>query len=392
VLHYRSDSAEAHYLLSKVHQGLGENALRQQELGESIKLDPTFLTGRLELARILISTGSADSALKLLDEAPQDQKETVGVLVQRNWALLALGQKAEARKGIDQVLAAVKNPEALIEDAALKLDQKDYAGARASAEASLSQNPDDVRALYVLVQTYAAQNQLPAGVQKVRELAAKRPSSAATQQYLGQLLASTGDRAGARKAFEAAEAAKPGLVSAELALAEMDTSEAKWDQAQKRLTGVIASQPANVPAHLLFGQLEMTQSKPAAAIEQFRKAVALDDRNVYALNALAYLLAQNQQPDEALKYAQEAKELAPDNSAVDDTLGWTYFQKGMYSLAVTHLQDATAKEGTAVRKYHLAMAYLKAGDPKRGRLMLDAALKMDPNLPEAQVARQAFGN
>ena len=47
-----------------------------------------------------------------------------------------------------------------------------------------------------------------------------------------------------------------------------------------------------------------------------------------ALNGLAYLLAETRQPDEAIKYAQKAKELAPDSPAVDDTLGWTYFQKG----------------------------------------------------------------
>jgi Tfp pilus assembly protein PilF len=142
---------------------------------------------------------------------------------------------------------------------------------------------------------------------------------------------------------------------------------------------------------LLLAQLEMNDGKNAAAIEQYRKVVALDEKNVLALNGLAYLLANNKQPDEALKYAQKAKELAPDNPAVDDTLGWTYFQKGLYTLAVAHLEGATAKEGTARRKYHLAMAYLKAGDPKRGRQTFDAAWKMDPNLPEAQAARQVLG-
>jgi Tfp pilus assembly protein PilF len=38
------------------------------------------------------------------------------------------------------------------------------------------------------------------------------------------------------------------------------------------------------------------------------------------------------------------------------------------------------------------MAYLKAGDPARGRQNLEAALKMNPNLPEAQMARQIFAN
>jgi tetratricopeptide (TPR) repeat protein len=391
VLHYHADWAEAHYLFSKVRQGRGEAALRQQELGETLRLDPEYLMARLELAQILTAGGGASSALKLLDETPADQKGTARVVVERNWALLALGQTADARKGIDAVLSTGKVPEALLQDAAMKLTQKDYAGARASAEEALDQDPGNVRALHLLVQDYATQNQLPAGLQKAREFAAKQPNAAGIQLYLGQLLATTGDRAGARKAFEAAKAANPDLVYAQLALAELDTTEAKWDDARKRLDGVVASQPSNVPAHLLLGQLEMNQGKRAPAIDQFRRAVELSDGNALALNALAYLLAENKQADEALKYAQKAKELAPNNPAVDDTLGWTYFQKGMYSLAVTNLEDATAKDGTAVRKYHLAMAYLKAGDRQRGRLMFDAALKMDPNLPEAQMARQAFG-
>ena len=248
-----------------------------------------------------------------------------------------------------------------------------------------------MRALNVLVQSYSAQNQAPIGLQKAREHALRQPASAPVQQFLGRLLATTGDRVGARKAFEAAKAAKPGLVTAELALAEIDTVEGKRDEARKRLSEVASSQPGNVTGHLLFAQLEMTDGKTAAAIEQYRKVVALDEKNAMALNGLAYLLAESKQPDEALKYAQRAKELAPESPAVDDTLGWTYFQKGLYSLAVTHLESAIAREGTAVRQYHLAMAYLKAGDPKRGRQVLDAALKKDPNLREAQAARQVFG-
>jgi Tfp pilus assembly protein PilF len=92
-----------------------------------------------------------------------------------------------------------------------------------------------------------------------------------------------------------------------------------------------------------------------------------------------------------MKYAQKAWGLAPDNPAIEDTLGWVYYQQGLYPLAVVQLEAANAKAGTAVRKYHLAMAYLKAGKPDRGRQTLDAALKMDPKLPEPQAARQAFG-
>ena len=278
-----------------------------------------------------------------------------------------------------------------MQDAALKLDQKDYAAARKSVEEALGKMPEDVRALSVLLQSYTAQKQAAAGVQRMREYALNHPTSAAVQQYLGQVLAASGDRAGARKAFEAAKAARPGFVDADFSLAQLDAGEGKLDDAIKRLSEVVASHPENETAHLLLARVESTDGKIPAAIEQYRKIVALDDKDAMAFNSLAYLLAQSKQPDEAMKYAQNALGLAPDNPAVEDTIGWIYYQQGLYPLAVVRLQAAITGEGTAVRKYHLAMAYLKDGKTDLGRQTLDAALKMNPNLPEAQAARLAFG-
>jgi tetratricopeptide (TPR) repeat protein len=392
VLRFRKDDADAHYLFSKLHQARGESTIRQQELGEALRLNPAFTTARAELAQMLITSRAADSALKILDEAPAAQKGTALIVLQRNWALLALGQAPEARKGIDQFLAMGRSSDALLQDAVLKMSQKDYSGARASAEEILKKDPGNSHALNVLVLTYAEQKQMPAGVQRAREYAARQPASAAVQEFLGQLLSGNGDRAGARKAFEAAKAANPALVAADLELAELDTSEGKRQEARKRLSDVVASHPDNEMARLLLAQLETGDGASAAAIEQYRKVLAQDGKNAKVLNNLAYLLADGNQWDEALKYAQEAKQLDPNSASADDTLGWTYFRKGLYPMAVTYLESATAKEGTALRKYHLAMAYLKAGNPKRGRQVLDEAMKMDPKLPEADMARRLFGS
>jgi tetratricopeptide (TPR) repeat protein len=390
VLRFRN-SPEVHYLLSKLQQARGKNAMRTQELGQALQLDPRFAAARVELAQALIADHGAESALKTLDEAPQDQKNTVSILVERNWALLALGRKDDARKGVDQILAVGRVPDAFLQDAALKLDRQDFSGARTAAEEVLKLNPDDVRALNLLVQTYAAEKQLLAGVRRVREYAAGRPASPKIQEFLGQLLASSGDRAGARQAFEAALAANSALVAPNLALAQLDLAEGQMGSARSRLSAVVAAHPESLPGHFLLAQLEMTDGKPAAAIDQYRKVLALDDKNPGALNNLAFLLAENNQADEALQYAQEAKEIDPNSPAVDDTLGWTYYRKGMYTMAVTYLQSAAAKDGTARRRYHLAMAYLKNGDMKRGRESFDAAYKLDPNLPEAATARQLVG-
>ena len=113
--------------------------------------------------------------------------------------------------------------------------------------------------------------------------------------------------------------------------------------------------------------------------------------NVVALNNLAYLLgAQTGQFDEALKYAQQVKELAPDNKGVDDTIGWIMYRKGLYRSAVKYLESAAEGPPDPVVRYHLGMAYVKLGD-KRGEATLRAALKSAPELPEARMAQQLLG-
>jgi Flp pilus assembly protein TadD len=113
VLHFRKESEdEAHNLLSKVQLGRGKTAMEHQELGEALRLDPTYLAARVDLAKSLITTGGAQSALELISQAPKENQKVIALVVQRNWALLALGQVAEARKGVDELLTAGKIPDA----------------------------------------------------------------------------------------------------------------------------------------------------------------------------------------------------------------------------------------------------------------------------------------
>jgi tetratricopeptide (TPR) repeat protein len=131
----------------------------------------------------------------------------------------------------------------------------------------------------------------------------------------------------------------------------------------------------------------MEKDYPQAQL-YYRKVVDADPANIVALNNLAYLLGS--QPghfDEALKYAQQVKELAPDNKGVDDTIGWIMFRKGLYRSAVKYLESAAQGPPDPVIRYHLGMAYVKAGD-RRGEPILRAALKTAPGLPEAQMAAQ----
>ena len=391
VLRYRPEAAEPHMLLARLDAAQGNALNQRQELTEALRLDPSLMSARLDLARLLIASKGAPAALEILRQAPDSQKHAVPLIVQSNWALLDLGREDEARKGVAEGLQLARTPELLLQDALLKMDAKDYQGAQTSLDSALKQNPEDVPALRALVRMYSLRNQPAAALRTMRDYAAGRPNSAPVQNFLGELLLAGGQPAEARAAFSAATTADPRFRPAQLALARLDVSEGKLEAAHRTLAGLQAGNPNDPELWLYMGWLANMEKDYPRALAYYHKVVDADPANVVALNNLAYLLgSQNGQFDEALKYAQQVKELAPDNKGVDDTIGWIMFRKGLYRSAVKYLESAAAGQADPVVRYHLGMAYLKVGD-KRGEPTLRAALKSAPDLPEARMAEQLLG-
>jgi putative PEP-CTERM system TPR-repeat lipoprotein len=388
VLRFRPDWAEVHYFLAKLHQARGELRIYRDELSKALQLNPGLLPVRLEAAQALLANQEASAALALLDQAPDFQKKLTSWMVQRNWAFWILGDMANMRKGIDAGLAQEALPDLWIQDGLWNLHAGKFAAAQASLEKALHINPEDVRALQALAQIYQAQKQNQTALQKIKEYASQRPNSAPVQEFLGTLLLANGDRQQARAAFDRAKTADPKYARADFLLAEIDVLDGKLDDAKRRIEAVLASGQSATTAHLWLGNLAAMQGDSKAALAHFREVVASDPANAQALNNYAYLLAEvGNEPTEALKYAQKAKELAPEDPEYSDTLGWILYRKGLYPLAISELEQAAATGKNAVWKYHLAMAYAKAGDAARSQAALKAALKMNPSLPEAKMAQ-----
>lgn len=388
VLRYRPDSAEPHVLLARLDQAQGRALNQRQELAEALRINPELAAARLDLARLLIASKGAAAALEILNLAPETQKRAIPFIVQSNWALMDLGRLDEARKGVAQGLQYAGTPDLLLQDALLKMDGKDFRGARASLDSMLKQNPEDVRALRALVQLYGIQNQRAAAFETIREYAARHSKSAPVQNFVGELLLAEGKAGEARAALTAARTADPRFRPAQLALARLDVSEGKLESAHRALSGLLDGNRNDPELWLYMGWLANMEKNYPQALSWFRRVVDAEPANVVALNNLAYLLAsQSGQFDEALKYAQQVKEIAPDNKGVDDTIGWIMYLKGMYRPAVKYLESAAQGEADPLIRYHLGMAYLKLGD-KRGEATLRAALKSAPDLPEARMAER----
>jgi len=395
VLHLQPAAPEVHYILAKLHRARGAESSYRQDLAKALELNAYWLPIRLELVQALLAAKNAQAALDTLNQAPQSQKQSTPVLAQRNWVLWSLGNLGEMRKGIDQGLAHERSADLLIQDGLWKLRSGDPAAARKAIEEALKIDSSDLRALQALRQTYLAQKNATMALQKVKEYAASQPKSAPVQDFLGLMLMSQGSGTEARTAFAAAKAADPKYVPAELGLTQLDVAQGNMNDAKKRLEAVLSTDPGNPTAQLWLGIVQEKMGDRSAAIELYRKVAQANPDSAQASNNLAYLLVEVvNKPDEALKYAEKAVQLAPERPAYCDTLGWILYRKGVYNAAVPYLERAGANNtdrDNVLWKYHLAMAYSKAGDPGRGRATLEAALKLNPNLPEAKTAQQMIG-
>jgi tetratricopeptide (TPR) repeat protein len=384
VIRFEPSSAEAHFLLAKVYRSRNEELHTKTELGEALRLDPALLAARIEMVQTLLNANSAKAAIGVLNEAPEGQKRMRVWEIENNWALIGNGDLAQARKGVDRILAVEgRTADGVTQDGVLKLASGDVAGARSDFEEVLKNNPGDVRALGLLAQSYSLHNQQAAGTERLRPYAAGQLKSAPVQMLWANWLSGTGNTAGARQALALAKAADPKHLTADLQLARLDIREGKPVEAEKTLTALLAAEPNNVQAHILLGTIEVN-SRDEEAIQHFQKVLEVDSANLSALNNLAFLLARDgAHLDEALKYARMAKELAPQESYVQDTMGWVYFRKGLYEMAVKELEGALEKSARSSVKFHLGMTYLKMGNQK-GRALVAEALKAEPALAQTE--------
>jgi tetratricopeptide (TPR) repeat protein len=387
-LRFQPDLAEARFYLAAVYGARGENLRQRQELNEAVRLDPGMLKARLALAKQFIQGNGAQTALDLLNQAPESQKQLATLITVRNMALLALGNFADAQKGVDEGLRLARTPELLMQDATLKIRLKDMVRGQAELEEVLRQRPGDVKALELLMATYVAEKKVGVGMEKLKSLGS-RSTSPDVQIALGNWLRKYGTADEARAAYEKAKAANPTSTAADRLVVELDLANGNIADARKRLASLPAAQRSTPEIRMLTAMTEHVAGNYAAAIDSYQQVVAAAPQDVWALNNLAYLLADSgSHLDQALQYAQKAQEMQPNNPVVQDTIGWAFYRKGLYPTAVMHLEKAAANGRSAVMHYHLAMAYAKAGSLPKARVELAAGLRSDPKAAEANTTRQ----
>ncbi len=179
-----------------------------------------------------------------------------------------------------------------------------------------------------------------------------------------------------------------------LAEAQLLRDAKRYDESYKLLSQALAIAPDSVP--LLYDTAMAAERLNHVAVmeKQLRRIIELKPDYAHAYNALGYSLAdRNLRLPEALQLIEKARELAPDDAFILDSLGWVHFRLGDLKLAREHLQRAYDARPDAEVAVHLAEVLWASGEQDGARKLLREARAKEPANPllKSTVTRLKIG-
>lgn len=116
------------------------------------------------------------------------------------------------------------------------------------------------------------------------------------------------------------------------------------------------------------------------AEQDLRRIIRIDGENAMALNALGYTLTDlTSRHNEAYRLIRRALELAPEEPAILDSMGWVYFRLGRPEEALPYLEQALARGDNPEIAAHLAEVLWTLDQKDRAKALLRETSERHPD-------------
>jgi tetratricopeptide (TPR) repeat protein len=170
-----------------------------------------------------------------------------------------------------------------------------------------------------------------------------------------------------------------------LFLSSVQVSRGSVDQAIASYRTALQSNPRDVRIYVALGSLLETRNQWQEAEDLYQKALQIQPDYALAANNLSYLMLEHGgNVNVAVTLAQTARKGMPDSPNSADTLGWAYYQQGVYNASIDLFQEAIkANPDNPTYHYHLGMAYQKSNNFAMAKKQLEYTLQISPNYSQA---------
>jgi len=384
------DNAMAHYQLGNAYFRMNDSARAESEWREAERLRPDMIEVQQSLAQSAIHDQRWSDLSRIANSIIQARPNSAAGYAFQAEAAVNLHDRAKALESAQKAIEVdARNPMGYVELGNLRLQNKDYDGAEKSFYSALAVAPYSTDAVQGLMHIYEAQKNPDKAIATVNAQIAKSPNSGFYDLLGTALSQDKNDFAGAEQAFRKAIELDKSNTDAILKLAQILEKKNQGDEAMAMVQQALKDHPQDMLLLLFVGEREESRQNWDAAKAAYQKMLEIQPNNPAASNNLASLmLQQGGNVDVALAMAQTARRGMPDSPDAADTLGWAYYKKGAYTNAISLFKEAVQrKPDSPAFQYHLGLAYKDNGDAKLAREHLQRAIKIDPNFPEADDAR-----
>lgn len=379
---------------SQVMTALADLALSQGQpkeattwLENASKENPDALQPAMLLAAHYLRIGEKQKALTLaqkLQGSNSNDPEILNILAQ---AQLVNGDKSAALTTYSR-LAAIKPDSAPAQFliATVHMAMQNQSAASDALKKALSLKPDYIDAQLALAFLEVNKGNYEQALTIARQIQKKNFKSTVGFELEGDVLMAQKKPDLAVRAYEQAfTISKNGELMVKLHTSLSQAGKGK--AADIRLAQWLKEHPVDVTARMYQAEIYLASKQNKAAIEQYQAVLQQNAKNISALNNLAWLYQQEKDP-RALEYAEKANQLAPDNPAILDTLGWMLVEQGNTTRGLPLLQKAasTVPEAVAIR-YHLVLGLVKFGDKAKARKELEQILATGKTFPQIEEAK-----
>ena len=381
-----------HYFLGVALDAKGDRAQALGEFQEAVRFQPNLTDAYRALAVEAVRRGDANGLEEAANHLVLLQGSVPDGYLYRAASFVNRKRFAQAEADIRTATnLSPQSPAPYIQLGHLRLAEKRFAQAASSYQRALDLAPTSIEALGGLMNVYVAQNQLDKAVATARTQIGKVPGSSSFYDLLGTVLFfRKRDLNDAQLAFEKATVLDKNNSDASLKLGEVQIARGSTDEAIATCLQSLKDHPGEPGFYILLGELYQSKRDWEGAKQMLQKALQIWPANPVASDNLAYVLLETGgNMDVALSLAQTARRGMLDSPNAADTLGWVYYQKGVFRSAIDLFQEAlrlgerNRTPDNATFHYHLGLAYEKTGQTGLAKEQFQRVLKINPNSSDA---------
>lgn len=368
------------FILAEIYMQTKEYGLAEEAYKKTLRLEPYFFEARFALANLYRTTKRINDEINAYSDILSYDPENVPAMLGITLAYRDAKRFSAAHDVMGTLAVRSTSDSFVISDIyGIYIDKGKYVDALYLLDGILAVAPGNMDLRYMAAICEQNQGNLEGAVKHYAliDKESRYYVNAALQRVL--LLNELGRNAESEKVLQQAMHDMPDNDELYYIAGLFAFEEKQYDKAVDYLEKAVNNNPKNIQYLLQLGMFLEKEGKQGEAIECMRRVLEQEPESAPALNYIGYTYAdQGRNLDEAEKLILKAMEISPGDGYIVDSLGWVYYKKGQYGLALEYLTKALEMQDTDPVIYeHLGDVHIKLNQAEKAAEFYKEALKLD---------------